>query len=125
MGLLVFFHDIMALSPLKKLSNTTREIAKGKYSDRAVIQTKDEIGLLAEDFNKMADSLETKIRDLEATTISQRDFIGSFAHEVKTPLTSIIGYADMLRSKKRCPKKIEFWQQIIFLMRGNGWRLFH
>ncbi len=48
----------------------------------------------------MADSLETKIRDLEATTISQRDFIGSFAHEVKTPLTSIIGYADMLRSKK-------------------------
>ena len=99
-GLLVFFMTLWTLSPLKRLSNTTREIAKGKYSDRVVIQTKDEIGLLAEDFNKMADSLETKIRDLEATTISQRDFIGSFAHEVKTPLTSIIGYADMLRSKK-------------------------
>lgn len=99
-GLLVFFMTLWTLSPLKKLSNTTREIAKGKYSDRAVIQTKDEMGLLAEDFNKMADSLETKIRDLEATTISQRDFIGSFAHEIKTPLTSIIGYADMLRSKK-------------------------
>jgi len=99
-GLLVFFMTLWTLSPLKRLSNTTREIAKGKYSDRVVIQTKDEIGLLAEDFNKMADSLETKIRDLEATTISQRDFIGSFAHEIKTPLTSIIGYADMLRSKK-------------------------
>lgn len=99
-GLLVFFMTLWTLSPLKKLSNTTREIAKGKYSDRAVIKTKDEIGLLAEDFNKMADSLETKIRALEATTISQRDFIGSFAHEVKTPLTTIIGYADMLRSKK-------------------------
>jgi signal transduction histidine kinase len=99
-GLLVFFMTLWTLSPLKKLSNTTREIAKGKYSDRAAIQTKDEIGLLADDFNKMADSLETKIRDLEATTISQRDFIGSFAHEIKTPLTSIIGYADMLRSKK-------------------------
>ena len=99
-GLFVFFMTLWTLSPLKRLSNTTREIAKGKYSDRVVIQTKDEIGLLAEDFNKMADSLETKIRDLEATTISQRDFIGSFAHEIKTPLTSIIGYADMLRSKK-------------------------
>jgi len=99
-GLLVFFMTLWTLSPLKRLSNTTREIAKGKYSDRAAIQTKDEIGLLADDFNKMADSLETKIRDLEATTISQRDFIGSFAHEIKTPLTSIIGYADMLRSKK-------------------------
>ncbi|MSU03234.1 sensor histidine kinase [Tissierella pigra] len=99
-GLLVFLMTLWTLSPLKRLSNTTREIAKGKYSDRVAIQTKDEIGLLAEDFNKMADSLETKILDLEATTISQRDFIGSFAHEVKTPLTSIIGYADMLRSKR-------------------------
>lgn len=99
-GLLVFFMTLWTLFPLKKLSKTTREIAKGKYSNRAVIQTKDEIGLLAEDFNKMADGLETKIRDLEATTMSQRDFIGSFAHEIKTPLTSIIGYADMIRSKK-------------------------
>lgn len=98
-GVLVFFMTLWTLSPLKRLSNTTREIAKGKYSDRAIIQTKDEIGLLAEDFNKMADRLETKIRDLEATTISQRDFIGSFTHEIKTPLTSIIGYADMIRSK--------------------------
>ncbi len=99
-GLLVFLMTLWTLSPLKRLSNTTRKIAKGKYDYRAMIRTKDEIGLLAEDFNKMADSLETKIRDLEATTISQRDFIGSFAHEIKTPLTSIIGYADMIRSKK-------------------------
>lgn len=99
-GLLVSLMTLWTLSPLKRLSNTTRKIAKGKYDERAMIHTKDEIGLLAEDFNKMADSLESKILDLEATTISQRDFIGSFAHEVKTPLTSIIGYADMLRSKK-------------------------
>lgn len=99
-GILVFLMTLWTLSPLKRLSNTTREIAKGKYGDRAIIRAKDEIGLLAEDFNKMADSLETKIRDLEETTISQRDFIGSFAHEIKTPLTSIIGYADMLRSKR-------------------------
>ncbi len=99
-ALLVSFLTLWALSPLKRLSNTTRKIAKGKYGDRATIRTKDEIGLLAKDFNKMADSLETKILDLEEITISQRDFIGSFAHEIKTPLTSIIGYADMLRSKK-------------------------
>jgi signal transduction histidine kinase len=99
-GFLVFLMTLWATAPVKRLSNTTREIAKGKYGDRAVVRTKDEIGLLAEDFNKMADSLERKIRDLEETAVSQRDFIGSFAHELKTPLTSIIGYADMLRSKK-------------------------
>ncbi len=99
-GFFVFLMTVWTISPLKKLSNTTKEIAAGKYNNRVVVQSKDEIGLLAEDFNKMADSLETKIRDLEATAISQRDFIGSFAHEIKTPLTSIIGYADMLRSKQ-------------------------
>ncbi|GBF73493.1 putative two-component sensor histidine kinase [Paenibacillus sp. 598K] len=99
-GIVMFLITAWALSPLKKLAKTTREIAEGKYGERVLMRTKDEVGLLATDFNQMADRLETKIRELEAITASQRDFIGSFAHELKTPLTSIIGYADMLRSKK-------------------------
>lgn len=99
-GFFVFLMALWTVSPLKKLSITTKEIARGKYNDRVTVKGRNEVGLLAEDFNKMADSLEMKIRDLEAKAISQRDFIGSFAHEIKTPLTSVIGYADMLRLKK-------------------------
>ncbi len=46
----------------------------------------------------MADNLEQQFQELEDAARRQEDFIGSFAHELKTPLTSMIGYADMLRT---------------------------
>ena len=58
----------------------------------------DEVALLARDFNQMADAVETQVAQLEAAARRQQDFVGNFTHELKTPLTSIIGYADMLRS---------------------------
>ena len=48
--------------------------------------------------------LEKNIADLENVAARREEFIGSFAHELKTPLTAIIGYADMLRSKDMTPK---------------------
>ena len=43
--------------------------------------------------------LERSIENLENVAARREEFIGSFAHELKTPLTAIIGYADMLRSE--------------------------
>ena len=48
--------------------------------------------------------LERSIENLENVASRREEFIGSFAHELKTPLTAIIGYADMLRSKDMSPK---------------------
>jgi signal transduction histidine kinase len=48
--------------------------------------------------------LERSIENLENVASRREEFIGSFAHELKTPLTAIIGYADMLRSKEMAPK---------------------
>ena len=48
--------------------------------------------------------LERSIENLENVAARREEFIGSFAHELKTPLTAIIGYADMLRSKEMAPK---------------------
>ena len=48
--------------------------------------------------------LERSIENLENVAARREEFIGSFAHELKTPLTAIIGYADMLRSKDMNPK---------------------
>ena len=47
----------------------------------------------------MADELAARIDDLTAAMQRQEEFTGAFAHEMKTPMTSIIGYADMLRSR--------------------------
>ncbi len=87
-------------SPIRKLSRSTRAIAGGQYARRANVRTRDELGQLAEDFNHMADSLEAKIQELAEAAQRQRDFTASFAHELKTPLTSVIGYADTLRSRE-------------------------
>lgn len=48
--------------------------------------------------------LERSIENLQDVASRREEFIASFAHELKTPLTAIIGYADMLRSKDMAPK---------------------
>lgn len=53
--------------------------------------------------NRIAE-LERAIGDLQDVAGRREEFIASFAHELKTPLTAIIGYADMLRSKDMQPK---------------------
>ena len=88
------------LRPLGRLSRAAQRIAGGNLKGRARVETGDEIGQLAADFNHMADNLEKQFWKLEDAARRQEDFIGSFAHELKTPLTSMIGYADMLRSRE-------------------------
>jgi signal transduction histidine kinase len=89
--------SVWMTSPLRRLSRVTQTIASGNLSCRAAISGKDEIGVLASDFNKMADRLEKNINEMKDTMQRQEEFMGGFAHELKTPMTSIIGYADLLR----------------------------
>lgn len=91
---------VWMLRPLKHLTETTGKLAAGELNVRACVETKDEFEELSDAFNSMADSLERQVRQLEEAARRQEDFIGSFAHELKTPLTSMIGYADMLRSRE-------------------------
>ena len=58
------------------------------------------IRLLTRATGKMAEALEQNIQNLENEVRAREDFIAAFSHELKTPLTAMIGYADMLRSRK-------------------------
>lgn len=77
--------------PLVKLSEAAGEIAKGDFSKRAADSSTREMHELSQSFNTMAESVESYVQ-------SRDDFVADFTHELKTPLTSVIGYADMLRS---------------------------
>ncbi|MCL1846696.1 MAG: HAMP domain-containing histidine kinase [Coriobacteriia bacterium] len=88
------------LTPLRNLSNTTRKIAQGDLDNRVMISGHDEVAEVARDFNTMADSIEHNVTELENLAESRRIFIGNLAHEMKTPLTSILGFADILRVKR-------------------------
>ncbi len=97
---IMYFIASRLTQPIKLLMQATKEMASGDYGYRARQVSNDELGQLTQDFNHMSEALEQTIGQLEGEVQAREDFVGAFAHELKTPLTSIIGYADMLRSRK-------------------------
>ena len=92
-------------APLEALSRTSRAIASGNYASRVRVRSSDEIGMVSQDFNVMADRLEEQILELRHSVERQERFVGSFAHEMKTPMTSLIGYAELIRSGTLTPEE--------------------
>lgn len=82
---------------LRTLTRTARQITGGDLSKRTHLGTPDEFGQLSRDFDAMADKLQENIARLETQMQRQESFMGAFAHELKTPMTSILGFAELLR----------------------------
>ena len=99
-ALLISGLSFLLTRPIRKLKHSAARIADGRYTERADVHTKDEIGELAASFNHMAAAVEQNVAALKRYAQQQQDFVANFSHELKTPLTSIIGYADLLRSEK-------------------------
>lgn len=104
---LIFLLTNLLTGSIKKVSKGARRIARGKYAERIDVGTKDEIGQLAADFNQMAEKIEEKMSQLSAAARAKEDFTANFAHELKTPLTSVIGYADMLYQRELPRKQVK------------------
>jgi signal transduction histidine kinase len=86
--------------PIEKLIQTVKVITQGDFTERVKLKTRDEVGVLGGHFNRMADTVENTIKELELHNSEKDRFIQNFTHEIKTPLTSIIGYANYLRVTK-------------------------
>lgn len=93
-------------APLRQLSLLLRKITAGDLTCRAEVRSDDEIGNLARDLNHMTGQLEANIAQLKDAMRRQEEFMGSFAHELKTPMTAIIGYADLLRSQSLSAEEV-------------------
>jgi len=76
-------------SPLSELAAAAEDIAAGNYSRRVGATGGDEIGVVGRSFNRMGEAVE------RARTL-QRDFLANVSHELKTPLTSLIGFSPAL-----------------------------
>ena len=87
-----------SMQPLAVLKTAAGRIAAGGYGERATVLSKDEVGALANDFNRMAEAVENHIGELIETAERQRLFIGGVTHEFKTPLTTVILNADTLQN---------------------------
>ena len=90
-GLLIFsfWYSKHMAQPLDEMAEASRKFARGDFSVR-VRQEEDpsnEMGALIESFNKMADSLENSEK-------RRTEFISNISHELRTPMTTIAGFAD-------------------------------
>lgn len=80
-----FFAQRVIIKPLEEINNAARKLAKGDVEKRVDVNSKDEIGELAESFNIMAESLETVDK-------TRKEFISNVSHELRSPITSIKGF---------------------------------
>lgn len=101
--LLTAFISWLLTRNVKKLSLAAHQIAEGAYEQRTGLLSRDEIGGLAKDFDRMAFAVQEKVDSLQAAIQSRDDFVTAFSHEIKTPMTALIGYAGILRTAEEEP----------------------
>ena len=118
--LLIFFLSYWISSriskPLHEISSRVNEIGTDKLHLR--IPENDlprELEILSRSFNVMLDRLETSFE-------AQKNFVSNASHEFRTPLTSIIGEADLALARDRAP---EFYQETLRVILGEAEKLNH
>ena len=104
-AVLVLLVTSRTLRPLQTLEREAAAMAKGDYRARIPLsdrtrRRKDEIATVSESFNRMADAVERHIDSVTALAEERKMLIGALTHEMKTPMTAIIGYADLLERAK-------------------------
>lgn len=85
-------------SPLAKLTAGTAAVARGDYSVRTEVSGKDEFSELSDGFNYMTEQISDQIAALERVAEQKQQLVDDLSHEMRTPLTSIHGYAEYLLS---------------------------
>ncbi|MGI6695548.1 MAG: sensor histidine kinase [Christensenellales bacterium] len=125
MGLLLWVLLSLALRaafhPLRRLEQAAIRIGAGDFAARAPKAPRsDEVGQLSQAFNHMAQATQQHIDILTRQDAAQKQFIADMAHELKTPVTSMVGYADLMR---RSPMDEARQQQALGAIVAQGERL--
>jgi len=93
----LYFTLAAIFKPFSIVASVSRKIAGGEFGERIQVKGNSEISRLAQDFNHMAERIEGQIRLLEDEALAKQQFVDNFAHEIRTPLTSIYGYAEYMQ----------------------------
>lgn len=105
--------SVRLVGPIGRTARSAEKIAKGEYSTRVKVTSSDELGDLARSFNRMAEAVDESVVALQAAAEEKEEFVGNFAHELKTPLTSVIGYAELLTQKELPEENVQAYARYI------------
>ncbi|SDR74211.1 two-component system, OmpR family, sensor histidine kinase MtrB [Brevibacterium sandarakinum] len=86
----------LVVTPVRTGAEVARLIADGDLDERMPVHGNDEIAVLGESFNDMADTLQHQIQQMERLSVLQRQFVSDVSHELRTPLTTIRAAADLI-----------------------------
>lgn len=78
------------VKPIKQLSAAAKQVAKGDFEVRVQTGSVDEVGRLTGDFNTM-------VKELKSIDALRRELVSNVSHEIRTPITSIKGFAELIR----------------------------
>lgn len=84
-------------APLEDLRRATEELSAGKSGVRADENAPGEFGQLGKSFNEMVEKIDAQIDELKQNAVLKQRLVDDLAHEIRTPLTAIYGYAEYLR----------------------------
>ena len=102
----VYFITERMIHPLRSMTVAAKKFGKGDFSSRVTVYGSDEVAELAVAFNNMADSLG----NLEKM---RNSFLSNVSHDLRTPMTTISGFIDGIRSGAIPPEKQDYYLQII------------
>ena len=86
--------------PVRSAAQAAERFAGGELDERMVVVGEDDVARLAQSYNKMAESIERQIRQLEEFGGLQRRFTSDVSHELRTPLTTVRMAADVLHASR-------------------------
>ncbi len=104
-GIVLFIFYFLLLTKkfinyITEMIDGINQISQGNFGNRIEINNEDEFALLAEKLNQMADNIKEIMENERRSEYAKNELITSVAHDLRTPLTSIIGYLDLVSSKE-------------------------
>jgi len=127
-ALIICFVVGRVTQPLRELRDSAEAVGRGDFSRRVKVHSEDECGELARVFNQMTENLKNSREQLEMTVETLKttqaqliqseklsgigEFIAGVAHELNNPLTSVMGFSELLQNAEAKPKEKHYLELI-------------